>query len=443
MIRVESNRRLGEVANAKFLTTKRLIVGAGMSGLADIATLGLPIGSDGFISMEDCIVIGGPDLIERLEPTDRWGQRAQVFDRAAGDAHPAFSNADGTGNGLLMGVVEDPGEFVAAGEMRDGMDRARKLVGFAPIVGHAVYVERASARMPGPPAWDVADAPVRVLVDIGARRLFVYEPKVDITNGPGEARMPTDAVVRPADRAAAIAGGSLISGDQMLQGAESAPHVEGKRVLVDAFGPTGAWSAIDAANRKALRVDWVGSSGGEAGTKEGTQAQMDGTAAIDRVQNALEPGSPVHVTMDRIIEMRRSGDGWIVSFAHGMGERAEVYEQYYDLVVSAMGFSNAAPNAGNGTPSTVKQMIGDMKMQPQRGTDAAVLEDETGAVRVMGYPATERINVPDEKKTKKELDRRRDKTAERTSADSPNDQVFESVGNSIRKANTPDEGSAP
>ena len=92
----------------------------------------------------------------------------------------------------------------------------------------------------------------------------------------------------------------------------------------------------------------------------------------------------------------------------------------------------------------MKGVIGDMRMQAQRGTKAPVLEDAgTGRVRVIGIAAGENVNVvmkkddPIQEKEAAELKRRRETIMERDlSADSPNADVMEGVGATAREANS-------
>ncbi len=96
----------------------------------------------------------------------------------------------------------------------------------------------------------------------------------------------------------------------------------------------------------------------------------------------------------------------------------------------------------------MKGVIGDMRMQAQRGTKAPVLEDAgTGRVRVIGIAAGENVNVvmtkdgglqrKNEEAEAADLKRRRETIMERDlSADSPNADVMEGVGATAREANS-------
>ena len=127
-------------------TTDRLISGDGVAALADVATLGVKPAADGWIDPHELLVIGQPDLQARMDAHELWGQRVDVIDRSSGDAHPAFSGADGKGDGTLRKRVEDPGEFMHVGELRDGMDVARQRLGLASVQGDGRLVESFAER---------------------------------------------------------------------------------------------------------------------------------------------------------------------------------------------------------------------------------------------------------------------------------------------------------
>ena len=126
-----------------------------------------------------------------------------------------------------------------------------------------------------------------------------------------------------------------------------------------------------------------------------------------------------------------------------------MYTVHYDVLVTTLGSTNTTAegrNAAGGGP-TIKGVLGGMRMQAQRGTDAPVLEDAgTGRVRVIGIAAGENVNVVmtkedgpqrnQEADEAKELKRRRDElAAKRLSADSPNADVMEGVGVAAHLAN--------
>lgn len=464
--RAERTRQMqalvARIKGMKVITTSRLVVGDGFSGLADIATLGTKK-QGAWIDPAELLVIGNPDLIARLaesDPSFRWGQRAAAYDRPT-DAHPAFSDASGRGTGELDSVVEDPGEFLHAGETRDAMDLARKRLGVVAVPGEVQTVETFAEKDPGSPAWEVDQAKyqVRTRVMIDGQERFVYAENVDLTTGPGKPRAPNETILSKEDRQT-LSGpkgdGPLFSGEKILEGRD----VRGKRVLVLAFGPTGAWVAKVAADRGAARVDFAGGTGGELGTggriknKPGQpqvprgetagndSALQNNVASLDRLQDVASGSANVHITLDRIIHIEPFGEGAIVTYAHGPGENAEVYQVEYDAIATTMGFSTAQTAREMLGEPTVKEMVGNTKMIPQRGTDAPILEDaKTGRVRIMGFAAGDGVNVsgrPGERGSDREtFERRRGEVKADTSADSPDDRVVEGAGMSSRDANTP------
>ena len=135
------------------------------------------------------------------------------------------------------------------------------------------------------------------------------------------------------------------------------------------------------------------------------------------------------------------------STTHLVCREAEVYQVEYDAIATTMGFSTADSKTKiPGAEPTVKEMIGDMKMIPQRGTDAPVLEDaETGRVRVMGIAAADAVNVSTKRYGKRRamqvFDERAEEVTQWTSADSPNHRVVEGAGDAIRRSNKPKKGS--
>ncbi|MEO8844565.1 MAG: hypothetical protein ABI591_14270 [Kofleriaceae bacterium] len=133
---IETITRL--VASGTF-STDRVVVGAGPSALADVATLG--VGKSGkVIDPTKLLVVGGADLMDRIDPSFLWGQRGAVYDRST-NAHPAFSDAEGVGTGELIDAIEDPGEFMHVGEMRDAMDRTRERIGMVAVDAQVLTVE--------------------------------------------------------------------------------------------------------------------------------------------------------------------------------------------------------------------------------------------------------------------------------------------------------------
>ncbi len=423
-------------------TTKRVLVGDGVSALADIITLGLEKALSGVIDPHELLVIGEADLLARLDAYEMWGQRAEVFDPAQGmgEGHPAYSDMQGHGDGTLRGTVEDAGEFVHTGELRDANDIVRDRKGIVALRSTVESVELASKQRAGSPAWEV-DAtkyPVRALVRDSEGTYFVYAEFCDLAPGIGEPNMPPEGILSKGDRNAMLESGVMFSGEQLLEGRE----VRGKKVLVLAFGPTGAWAAAGAVNRHATQVDWVGMSGGDAGTGRDNLTQMQKTSGIDRVQDALAPTANVNITYDRVVKIERHGEGATVTFASGTKDDAKIYTVDYEVIVTAMGSSGASEEASPGSEQpSLKTILGDTKMRPHQGSQATVLENEgmesdDGRLRVFGAAATEAVGMEDEEY---DLDyqSRKTTTSAKNSADSPNQQGMESVGSEISTANGP------
>ena len=267
---------LAATANGAPFISKRVVVGAGISGVADVATL-RPSKTGSWLDPHDVLVIGNDDVIARIDPQLRWGQRAAVYDRPD-NAHPAFSDASGHGDGSLDAAVEDPGNFMRVGELRDASDLTRERLGIAPLRAVVKSVETRKDRAKGSPDWDPrgAAANVRLRVEIAGREVYIYAEDTDLAVGIGKPRMPHPAVLTPAQRAELSTPDDdgeriLVSGDELLAG----KAVRGKRVFVLAFGPTGAWVSIRAVERGAARVDWTGGMGGELGTGKPVSKHLD------------------------------------------------------------------------------------------------------------------------------------------------------------------------
>ncbi|MEO8550762.1 MAG: hypothetical protein ABI678_12340, partial [Kofleriaceae bacterium] len=171
----------------------------------------------------------------------------------------------------------------------------------------------------------------------------------------------------------------------------------------------------------------------------------EGTMEIDRVQSARDPAANIHTTLDRIVHIDRVGEGAVVTFGHGPAESVELYTVAYDVIITNMGYTSSSIGPASERPAgsapSVQDMIGDMKMEPAKDSEAPVTADQsTGHVRVLGVSAAEAINVSTDKGESKrsgsgELKERRNIVEKQVSADSPDDRVIEGVGISIRDAN--------
>ena len=269
-----------------------------------------------------------------------------------------------------------------------------------------------------------------------------------------------------------LATGQMYDGEVLLRGAHAdrgnATDVRGKRVLVVGIGPTGAWAAVAAVQQGAVRVDVASSTGGEKLPAPGEPGatvtpgmrpvepqrrthpddQYASIENLDRVQDALRSYDDIKVATDRLVRVVPAGAGARATFLHGHGEGGEMYTVHYDVLVTTLGSTNTTAegrNAAGGGP-TIKGVLGGMRMQAQRGTDAPVLEDAgTGRVRVIGIAAGENVNVvmtkedgPERRNELEEADKlknRRERNSAKISADSPNADVMEAVGRAVRQAN--------
>ncbi|MCW5805808.1 MAG: hypothetical protein KIT31_25785 [Deltaproteobacteria bacterium] len=417
--------------------TDRVVVGTGMTALADVASLG--VSEQGKqIDPKQLLMVGGPDLIARLDPTGNWGQRAEVFDPEGGKtAHPMFQDADGGGNGTLRNTVEDAGEFIHVGELNDAMDLARKKLGVVSMPGKVEGVEIFTEGKVYDPPWHEKAQGTKVRVAIrgsdGVLR-YAYTHNTDITTGLGATAMPNEGLLTERDRKAMIESGTVFGGEQLLQGTK----VAGKRVLVVAFGPTGAWAAVEAVKQGALRVDWAGGSGAAPGEKGDNASSLKGVQGLDRTQDAFKAGSNIHTTTDRIVSIEggEGGAGAVVTFAYGTGEEMRTYQVKYDAVAMTAGFdtSGTRPSASGpeATPGTILGKGKDgIEMQAQKGTKAPVIESKDGSVRVLGPAAWDGVNTSPEEKV--ELEKRK-KLLELT-ADSPDARTMEAGGQIAEEAN--------
>ena len=103
-------------------------------------------------------------------------------------------------------------------------------------------------------------------------------------------------------------------------------------------------------------------------------------------------------------------------------------------------------HGGPGAKPTVKDIIGETRMQPKPGTGAPINTDvRTGRIEVGGYAVGDATNVSKVKarlgpSDSDVLEQRRKAIADRTSADSPDDRVVEGVGIAARRAHEMKDG---
>ncbi|MDX2087538.1 MAG: annexin [Kofleriaceae bacterium] len=416
----------------------RLVIGDGPAGLANIATLGIETGEDGFINPMDCLVLGGKDLISKMAEADstmKWGQRAEVFDPTGdGEAHAIFSDQNGKATGELQQTSEDAGDFATVGAVSDAFDLARQRLGIARVGAKVLKVELRPADLSNWPEKATGHG-ARVLIEFAdGSTKWVYMKHVDVTAGLGSALLPDSSILSNQDKKQLFENKAIVGGEELMTG----KNVGGKRVLVLGYGPTGAWAAVQAAKQGALQVDWTGSMG-EAGKNE---SALSGLQGIDRVQEAFEKTSNVNTSADRILAIQAKGEGAIVTYVHGKPPNEQTYTVEYDVIVMAMAPSNTSENVvGNGLANAGTMLEGiEMRAQGIRedGSSAAVLEsaesDDDGVVRVLGAAAFGNVQVNDQAEIET-LNQRRNDLKKQLSADSPDARVMEATSEISKNAN--------
>ena len=417
-------------------TTDRIIVGGGMAGTSRAAALGVPVGEAGTVDPHTLLMLGGDDMISRWDPDEHWGQRAGVFENSD---HPMYRGS--TDGNQLHQVVEDPGEFMHVGELNDSMDLARQRLGLVPVDARVTAVQVAEPGRPWPGV--AAEFVVKVTVSVGGTEVIVYARHTDITTGLGNTGMPNEGVLDAGTRAQLLeaepGGTPIVMGGERLM-ARDAPPIQG-RVLVVAFGPTGAWAATRAAELGATGVDWAGTASSDVNL-----ASMRRAASIDRTQETFsrEAQARIHRTTDQIIRIEHDGGGGaVVTFAYP-GDPPRTYRVRYDHVLMTQGFDSAggsgvagrrdAPSAA--TPAgdgRVGTMIGGMEMQAQQGTSAPNIENagpHAGAVTVFGASAWDGAGIVSDRE-RQELRARQEAAAGQNSSDSPDARTMESMGRAV------------
>lgn len=389
----------------------RLVIGAGMAGLTNAATL--PGGAD----FPGVLMLGTADPIGQRNPAAMWGQRTASY-----DPHPLFGE---DGPGPTRAVTEDPHEFMHIGELNDAMDLARDRLGVAPYPGTSGAIEPRAAAEPG--SWPDNGYAYRVPVTgpDGTTR-YIYANNIDVTSGPGGTRMPNEGILSRDDLAALRERGDLVGGNDLLNERGGGGGEREGRVFVYSFGATGAWAARHASSELgAARVDW----GGSGGTSEANQGQMDGTRAINRTQDAFNDDH-VQRTTDPVLRMR-PGDprGVIVTFNGPDG----AYDIHYSRVAVAMGFDAGGPSGARGDQPSSGQLLGnlDMELDPDGNP---TLQSTDGGVRVLGAAATSGPGLVDPAEIR-ELRRRQQEEISKITADSPTADTAEFGGRTIDAAN--------
>jgi len=243
-----------------------------------------------------------------------------------------------------------------------------------------------------------------------------------------------------AERRELFRSGAIQAGETAMTGA----RLNGKRVLVLGYGPTGAWAAQKAAETGAVLVDFTGTSN-VAGAN---QADLDRLRAVDRVQETLG-NAKVNLSMDRVLGIRpRAGGGAIVTFVKGEGASARTYSVEYDVILTAMKPDNSTVETldpADDMPALMNVLSQNLKFRPlpprSDGSTPMVLdsnesESDDGAIRVHGAAAHDGVKLAPNTRTQNhagDLVRRR--AQGRLSADSPDNRVIEAAGNAARDAN--------
>lgn len=405
----------------------RVVIGDGSAGLSNLASLGLHKGDSGFLDPKECLVLGGPDLIERMANSDenmRWGQRAGVFDNE-GDAHAIFKGEDGKGTGELNRRNEDGGDFVSVGELSDAMDLARERIGVARVGAKVLKVELQEQHAG---AWpDAAKGHnARVLVEINGKQKFLYVNNVDVTAGLGQAMAPDASVMSTKDRDTLGKSKVLVGGEQMMTGM----NVEGKKVLVMGYGPTGGWASHEAQTRGAKSVDWTGTYNGEGDNAR----QVSKLKNVDRVAEAFD-NQNINISTDRVLKIAPEGEGAKVTFVRDGVNGPELYDVYYDhIMMASKPFNdNSKPTVGDDSLPNAGTMLEGIQMGLDANPMSPTLQSKggDGAVRVLGAATADGVNLSSD--DRKELGTRA-KTVKAT-ADSPDNRVMEAAGGAAELAN--------
>ncbi|HEY4178666.1 MAG TPA: hypothetical protein VGM90_17590 [Kofleriaceae bacterium] len=434
---------IAQITSTRPFVTERVIVGGGMAGTSRAAALGVTPEANAASAARRMLVLGGEDPISTWVPTEHWGQRAGAF---TGSDHPMLTGE------IMNRTVEDQGEFMHVGELNDSVELARQRMGLVPIEARVTRVEVAGANET---TWaegvNPAEHPVRLHVTIGNQEVIIYTAHSDLTTGLGQTGMPNEGILDPQTRATMLATGPngeqpLVMGGERMMRAD-AGSMTGKRVLVVAFGPTGAWAAMRAAELGAS-VDWGGTRG-----STGNLGDMRRAAGIDRTQESFSAAAAenIHRTTDQILNIRQEGNGAIVTYVYEQGGQHREYEVRYDQILMTQGFDSAgahgaaqrreAPSAsGQAGDTRVGSIIQGMDMQPQpqvvseHQPEMPNIENaglHAGAVTVYGAAAFDGSGLD---ATELSIHERRQGAVSGglLSSDSPDARTLESVGHSVR-----------
>jgi hypothetical protein len=378
-----------QVAQHGFLRAERAVLGDGIAGITDRATLGNAPGAG------DTISFGMGNPWGRVDPDAHFGQRPGSLDSVG-----AFA-----AGGRPSELSEDGGNYMRIAELVDATDIARARVHASVLRGRAEALQRRATVDAGwaapdhdpallPERWQdpTSELRFRFTPEGGGAPYYVYSNYTDLTIGPGPSRMPNEAVLSAADRATMLADRSVVSGETFL---EQNQTVTGN-VLVYGSSPTGAWAAVAGQERQAIaghtdtqHVDWAHSGGQPTGSRGSNEGAFDGTEGIDRTQNAFDNAN-IHRTTDPVLLMQPAEPGVNVTFQGARGP----YVIHYAQVVIAIGqdissTGNATQGAGAG-PMIANLGPARPIMAPPDASGhrvAAGVETEGGRVRLLGSTA--------------------------------------------------------
>lgn len=266
-------------------------------------------------------------------------------------------------------------------ELANAMELARKRLGITPIVAKVMRVENRHDTE-DTTGWDpTASAyPNRVTVEWSdGHTQVMYFMHTDLALGVGMSMAPHSSILSDDDRVRLVRSGAFGAAETVMTGQQ----VEGKRVLVIGFGPTGGWAAYEAKKANAAQVDWVGS----VSAPGGNQGAFDRTKGIDRVQEAIAPDAGINISMHRVLAIKAEGEGAIVTYVGGPETDLYTYQVKYDLVLSAMKPDNSGPATAppsDGMPPMI-QVLDGAKMRPH---DRTRRWKSSGSVGVEGTRGT-------------------------------------------------------
>ena len=263
-------------------TFKRIIIGGGVSGVTDAATLPPGAGS----KLTGGPVTALPEVIVVQASAEPWSTRGDM---------PAGQRPGELDSSVIRvsDYAADQQAYAPSKAIGDAIAVARVRFGVATYEGKATGVVEIE---PSPGKWA---KPARVLVD----GKYWYADAIHLDTGLGPPKKLGTSQLSTANEATLAADGRLAYGDSHL----ATVNPSAKEVLVTGGSATSAWNAEAAAKTGASKVYWVHRpSAPEAGTK-----LADDVAALDK-----KLADPTLDSIDRMIYERRKSD--ILSFRRAM-----------------------------------------------------------------------------------------------------------------------------